>query len=99
MGVLTDGIADAKQKDYSIAFKILINKISGTQDIVGKLRYYDSEEVIIEDFITHRVDYIVINPLFYLKNQTKLDEDILYCSPEWVCQFDLFCGSHNGKEI
>jgi phosphonate transport system substrate-binding protein len=77
MGVLTDGLVDAVHKDYSIAFNTLIHRISDDINVHGHLKYYDSEEEILKDFLENNLDYMVINPIYYLKNQKELDMDIL----------------------
>jgi ABC-type phosphate/phosphonate transport system substrate-binding protein len=72
MGILNDGIANTKGKDYSVAFEILIRKISAKNDMTGKMTSYDKATDIVHDFIVHKLDYIMINPYYLLENENRL---------------------------
>jgi len=78
MAILTDGIAEAKQKDASIIFNIMTDKIISTENVKGKIFYYDNEKKIIKDFVHHKIDYLMINPLVYLQNQKILDKNAIH---------------------
>jgi ABC-type phosphate/phosphonate transport system substrate-binding protein len=73
MGVLTDGISDTKKKDNIIAFTILIYRVGYKNNMEGDLKYYDFEKNIIKDYLDNKMNYILINPYFYLKNKKILD--------------------------
>ena len=74
IGVLRDGIADTKTKDYAIAFELLIQKIGFKRNIIMNLTNYDDVNKITNDFTKHKLDYIMINPYYFLGNQEKLAE-------------------------
>jgi ABC-type phosphate/phosphonate transport system substrate-binding protein len=72
MGLLRDGIAGTQKKDYAIAFDILLRRISTKKAMIGTLNYYDEIDAIMDDFLAHKLDYIMLNPYFFLENQKKL---------------------------
>lgn len=72
MGVLNDGIANTKGKDYSVAFKVLIREISAKNSMKGKITSYDKPTDIVHDFLVHKLDYIMINPYYLLENEDQL---------------------------
>ena len=78
MAILTDGIAEAKQKDASIIFDIMTDKIISTENVKGKISYYNDENKVIKDFVDHKIDYLMINPLIYLTNQKILDKNAIH---------------------
>ncbi len=78
MGILTDGVVNVKNKDYAIVFHILLNRIILEENMMGNVLYYDEAKEIIDDFLTYKVDYILLNPYYYLKNQKKLNSNIAF---------------------
>jgi len=73
MGILTDGITHASDRDYGIIFNLLLEKLSAQENIKSHLSYYNKASFIIKDFRNHELDYMAINPIFYLQNQEVLD--------------------------
>lgn len=78
MGVLTDGISNTKDKDYSVAFNILINRVSAKNAIGGEMKSYDNADKMINDFLQHKLDYIMMNPYYFLKNQKRLNKQVAF---------------------
>jgi len=78
MGILTSGITNASNKEYGILFGILLEKLSANEDVKSKLKYYEDEKLILNEFIEHKLDYVAVNPIYYLKNQDLLDPYVKY---------------------
>jgi len=78
MGILTNGITNASNKEYGILFGILLEKLSANEDVKSKLKYYEDEKLILNEFIEHKLDYVAVNPIYYLKNQNLLDPYVKY---------------------
>jgi len=78
MAVLTDGIVDAKRKDAIIAFTILINRIGFKNNLIGDLKYYNSQKKILDDYLDNKIDYIIINPYYYLIHQKNLEKQTAF---------------------
>lgn len=76
MGVLTNGISNTKSKDYSVAFEILIREIAAKQNMTGKMISYNRSGKIVHDFLLHKLDYIMINPYYFLKYHNSLEKDV-----------------------
>ncbi len=77
MGILANGIVDSVHKDYSVAFDILVQRISDDVNVSAELEYYHTEKKILKEFLDDKLDYIIINPIYYLENQDILNDRIL----------------------
>lgn len=73
MGFLTDGMNDIKYKDARIAFSMWLEDLATKEYIDVDIMYYDSSAKIIEDFTNAKLNYIALNSIFYLNNQTIID--------------------------
>jgi ABC-type phosphate/phosphonate transport system substrate-binding protein len=72
MGVLAHGISNTKSKDYRVAFKILVGEIGKKEHLIGEIKNYTQVKNIIDDFVVHKLDYIMINPYYIVKYHKKL---------------------------
>lgn len=73
MGYLTDGMNDIKYKDTRIAFSMWLEDLATKEFMDINMVYYDSSMNIVNDFINYELDYLTLNPIFYLKNQKIID--------------------------
>lgn len=78
MGILRNGIANANDGEYGIIFRLLIEKLSANENIRSELKFYNKEEDIVDAFVNNNLDYIALNPIYYLKYQEVLDPLVTY---------------------
>lgn len=76
VGYLKDGMDDIKYKDARIAFSMWTEDLAKKNNILVNIAYYDHSEQILNDFSNSKLDYIALNPIFYLRSQEKIDSSV-----------------------
>lgn len=75
MGFLVDGINAARYKESRLAFTEWAKSLKGEDGVYLDVVYYESYAEIIEDYRAAKIDGLIINPIFYLKDQRRIDKN------------------------
>lgn len=85
VGYLIDGINDFQYKDARLAFGMWMKELSAVEGVKMRLDPYDSSEKIFEDYGMGQFSMLVVNPIFYLRNEQLIEDR---SQEYWVAQVD-----------
>ncbi len=85
VGYLIDGINDFQYKDARLAFGMWMKELSADEGVKMRLKPYESSEKIFEDYSTGQFFMLVVNPIFYLRNEQLIKES---SQEYWAVQFN-----------
>ncbi len=73
MGYLAHGLNDGKYKDIRIALSLWVEHLAKKNNIDVDMTYYELPSEIAKDYKSSKLEFITLNPLYYLEYAKSID--------------------------